>query len=144
MELKTAATRQSTHLIEKREVRIIESEEMNNRAQRALPEVTPPSIDDDGIAVTEASSDSTTLRTKVEDSVDLPKILCKAYHKDAMFSKIMAHPKAHKKFGISDGLIWTKNHAHQTVGHYSQLKTSNYILRAYWCPSILRYSAPLA
>jgi hypothetical protein len=70
-----------------------------------------------------------------------------------MFSKIMAHPDAHKKFGIWDRLIWTKNqlrrdivcmprnvfhggrrmieiiidHAHQTVGHYSQLKTSNYI-----------------
>jgi Integrase zinc binding domain len=79
-----------------------------------------------------------------------------------MFSKIMAHPDAHKKFGIRDGLIWTKNqlrrdvvcvprnvfhrgrrmveiildHAHQTVGHYSQLKTSNYIRRAYWWPSM--------
>jgi Integrase zinc binding domain len=28
------------------------------------------------------------------------------------------------------------NHAHQTVGHYSQLKTSNYIQRAYWWPSM--------
>jgi Integrase zinc binding domain len=94
--------------------------------------------------------------------MDLPKILCNAYHKDAMFSKIMAHPDAHKKFGIRDGLIWTKNqlqrdivcmpqnvvhggrrmieiiidHAHQTVGHYNQLKTSNYIRRAYWWPSM--------
>jgi Integrase zinc binding domain len=90
--------------------------------------------------------------------MDLTKILHDAYHKDAMFSKIMAHPDAHKKFGIRDGLIWAKNqlrcnvvcvprnvfhggrrmieiiidHAHQTVGHYSQLKTSNYIRRAYW------------
>jgi Integrase zinc binding domain len=94
--------------------------------------------------------------------MDLPKILRNAYHKDAMFSKIMAHPDAHKKFGIRDGLIWTKNqlrhdvvcvprnvfhggrrmieiildHAHQTVGHYSQLKTLNYIRRAYWWPSM--------
>jgi hypothetical protein len=126
---------------------------MNNSAQQALPEEPPPSEDDDDIAVTAASSDGTTLRTKVESSMDLPKILRDAYHKDAMFSKIMAHPDAHKKFGIRDGLIWTKNqlrrdvvcvprnifhggrrmiviildHAHQTVGHYSQLKTSNYI-----------------
>jgi hypothetical protein len=28
------------------------------------------------------------------------------------------------------------DHAHQTVGHYSQLKTSNYIRRAYWWPSM--------
>jgi hypothetical protein len=25
-----------------------------------------------------------------------------------MFSKIMVHPEAHKKFGIRDRLIWTK------------------------------------
>jgi Integrase zinc binding domain len=123
-----------------------------------LPEDTPPLRDNDDIAVTAASSDGTTLRTKVESSMDLPKILCETYHKDAMFSKIMAHPDAHMKFGIRDGLIWTKNqlrcdvvciprnvfhggrrmieiiidHAYQTVGHYSQLKTSNYIRRAYW------------
>jgi Integrase zinc binding domain len=118
--------------------------------------------DDDNIVVTAASSDRTTLRTKVESSMDLPKILRDTYHKDAMFSKIMAHTDAHKKFGIRDKLIWTKNqlrrdivcvpqhifhgerrmieiiidHAHQTVGHYSQLKTSNYIPRAYWWPSM--------
>jgi Integrase zinc binding domain len=161
-ELKTAAMRWSSRLAEKKEARIVESKEMNDSAQQALLEETPPSEDDDDIAVTAASSDSMTLRTKVESSMDLPKILCDAYHKDAMFSKIMAHPDAHKKFGIRDGLIWTKNqlrrdivcvprnvfhggrrmieiiidHAHQTVGHYSQLKTLNYIRRAYWWPSM--------
>jgi hypothetical protein len=126
---------------------------MNDSAQRALPEETPLLIDDGDIAVTAASSDGTTLRTKVENSVDLPKILHEVYPKDTMFSKNMAHPKVHKKCGIWDRLIWTKNqlqhdvgcmpqklfhgrrrmieiiinHAHQTVGHYSQLKTSNYI-----------------
>jgi Integrase zinc binding domain len=135
---------------------------MNDSAQQALPEGTPPSEDDDDIAVTATSSDGTTLRTKVESRMDLPEILRDAYHKDAMFSKIMAHPDAHKKFSIRDGLIWTKNqlrrdvvcvprnvfhwgrrmveiildHAHQTVGHYSQLKTSNYIRRASWWPSM--------
>jgi hypothetical protein len=43
--------------------------------------------------------------------MDLPKILRDAYHKDAMFSKIMVHPDAHKKFSIRDGLIWTKKSA---------------------------------
>jgi hypothetical protein len=41
--------------------------------------------------------------------MDPPKIMCDAYDKDTMFSKIMAHLDAHKKFGIWDGLIWTKN-----------------------------------
>jgi Integrase zinc binding domain len=162
MELKTAVMRRSSRLAKKKEARIVESEEMNDSAQRALPEETPPSKDDDDIAVTAASSDGTTLRTKVESNMDLTKILRNAYHKDTMFSKSMAHPDAHKKFGIRDGLIWTKNqlrhdivcmprnvfhggrrmieiiidHAHQTVGHYSQLKTWSYIQRAYWWPSM--------
>jgi hypothetical protein len=41
--------------------------------------------------------------------MDLPKILHDTDHKDPMFSKIMAHPYAHKKFSVRDGLIWTKN-----------------------------------
>jgi hypothetical protein len=80
-----------------------------------LPEDTPPSDDDDDIAVTAASSDGMTLRTKVESSMDLPKILCNVYHKDTMFSKIMVHPDAHKKFGIRDGLIWTKNQLRRDI-----------------------------
>jgi Integrase zinc binding domain len=162
MELKTAVTRQSSRLAEKKEPQIMESEEMNDSARRALLEDTPPSKDNDDITVTAASSDGTTLRTKVEGCMDLPKIPHDAYHKDTMFSKIMAHPDAHKKLGIWDGLIWAKNqlrhavicvpwnvfhggrrmieiiidHAHQTVGHYSQLKTSNYIRRAYCWPSM--------
>jgi hypothetical protein len=69
----------------------------------------PLSIDNDDIVVTATSSDNTTLRAKVEDSLDLPKILREVYHKDTMFSKIMAHPEVHTKFGIRDRLIWTKN-----------------------------------
>jgi hypothetical protein len=49
----------------------MESEEMNDSAWRALLEETPPSIDDNNIGVTAASSDGTTLRTKVESSMDL-------------------------------------------------------------------------
>jgi hypothetical protein len=42
---------------------------MNDSARRVLLEVAPPSIDDDDIAVTAASSDGTTFRAKVEDSL---------------------------------------------------------------------------
>jgi hypothetical protein len=80
-----------------------------------LPEGMPPSEDVNDIAVTAASGDGTTLRTKVESSMDLPKILRDVYHKDAMFSKIMVHPDAHKKFGIQDGLIWTRNQLWRNV-----------------------------
>jgi hypothetical protein len=109
MELKTAATRRSNRLAEEKEARIVESEVMNDSAEWALPKDTPPLRDDNNIAVTAASSDRTTLCTKVKSCMDLPKVLRNVYHKDAMFSKIMVHPDAHKKFGIWDGLIWTKN-----------------------------------
>jgi hypothetical protein len=77
MELKTAATIQSNHHIKKREAWILESEEMNNGAQRALLEFAPPSLDDEDITVTAASSDGTTLRTKVENSMDLSRLVYK-------------------------------------------------------------------
>jgi hypothetical protein len=84
MELKTVVTRWSSHLAENKEAWIIESEEMNDSAQQVLPEKTPPSKDNDDIAATSASSDSTTCRTKVEGNMDLPKILRDMYHKDAI------------------------------------------------------------
>ena len=77
-------------------------------------------------------------------------------------AKIIAQPDAYPRFGIQEGLIWTKNqlkhdvicipwdtfqrgrrlieiiidHAHQTIGHYSQWKTSNYIQQSYWWPQM--------
>jgi Integrase zinc binding domain len=42
MELKTAATRWSSHLAKKKQAQVIESEEMNDSAQRALLEETLP------------------------------------------------------------------------------------------------------
>jgi hypothetical protein len=59
MELKTATTRQSSHLAEKKEAWIMESEEMNDSAQRALREEMPPSEDNDDIAVTAPSGHCT-------------------------------------------------------------------------------------
>ena len=73
-------------------------------------------------------------------------------------AKIIVQPDAYPRFSIRDGLIWTKNqlkcdvicipqdafqrgrrlieiiidHAHQTIGHYGQRKTSNYIRQSYW------------
>ena len=72
------------------------------------------------------------------------------------------HLDAHQRFGVRDGLIWTKNQmgqdvvclhrkaflrgrrlvkividqAHTTIGHYGQSATSCYIQRYYWWPSM--------
>ena len=76
--------------------------------------------------------------------------------------KIITQPDAYPRFGIQEGLIWTKNqlkrdvicipqdtfqrgrmlieiiidHAHQTIGHYGQWKTLNYIRQSYWWPQM--------
>ena len=94
--------------------------------------------------------------------MDLQAIVKNAYHKDTICVKIIAQPDAHPRFGIWEGLIWTKNqlkcdvicipqdafqrgrrlieiiidHAHQIIGHYSQWKTLNYIRHSYWWPQM--------
>ena len=77
-------------------------------------------------------------------------------------AKIITQPDAHPRFSIWEGLIWTKNqlkrdviciprdtfqrgrrlieiiidHANQTIGHYGQWKTLNYIQCSYWWPQM--------
>ena len=77
-------------------------------------------------------------------------------------SKISAQPDAYPRFSIQEGLIWMKNqlkcdviciprdafqrgrrlieiiidHAHQTIGHYGQWKTSKYFQWSYWWPQM--------
>ena len=90
--------------------------------------------------------------------MDLRAVIKNAYRKDMICTKIITQPDAYPRFGIQEGLIWTKNqlkcdvicilqdafqrrrrlikiiidHAHQTIGHYGQWKTSNYIRWSYW------------
>ena len=84
--------------------------------------------------------------------MDLRAIVKNAYHKDMICAKIITQPDAYTRFGIWEGLIWTKNqlkhdvicipqdafqrgqrvikiiinHAHQIIGQYGQWKTLNY------------------
>ena len=86
----------------------------------------------------------------------------RTHHKDIICAKIITQLNAHSRFGIWEGLIWTKNqlkcdvicvprdafwrgrrlieiiiaHAHQIIGHYGQWKTSNYIQWSYWWPQM--------
>ena len=90
--------------------------------------------------------------------MDLRAVVKNTYRKDMICAKIIVQPDAYPRFGIQEGLIWTKNqlkpdvicipwdafqrgrrlieiiidHAHQTIGHYGQWKTLNYIQRSYW------------
>ena len=94
--------------------------------------------------------------------MDLRAIVKNTYCKDTICAKIITQPDAYPRFSIREGLIWTKNqlkrdviciprdafqrgrrlikiiidHAHQTISHYGQWKTLNYIQWSYWWPQM--------
>ena len=151
MELHAAATRWSKCLTERQESHHIEAEILNASDKQSPPSEDTSSTDD--VTAIAAGNDSESLRTHVEETMDLRAIVKNTYHKDTISAKIIAQPEAYPRFGIWEGLIWTKNqlkhdvicilqdtfqrgrrlikiiinHAHQTIGHYGQWKTSNYI-----------------
>ena len=108
---------------------------------------SPPSKDTspvDDITAIAAGNDGKSLRTHIEEMMDLRAIVKNAYRKDTICAKIIVQPDAYPRFSIREGLIWTKNqlkrdviciprdafqrgrrlieiiidHAHQTIGHY--------------------------
>ena len=109
--------------------------------QPVVSENTPP--DQPTLAI-ESGVDGESLRAHVERTFNLADTVRKYYCEDPTFAKVLAHPKAHPRFGIKDGLIWTKNqmkkdvvclpwkaflrgrrlveviidHAHTTIGHF--------------------------
>ena len=116
----------------------------------------------DDIEAITASNDGLELRSRIESGINLVKLIQGAYRKDAILSKVLKAPREHPRFGVRDNLIWTKNpyrcnvictprevflkgrrlieiiidQAHQVVGHFNHLKTSNYIRRSYWWPKM--------
>ena len=64
--------------------------------------------DEDTIIYT-AGSNGEPLLTLIEKEFDLNQIIRKFYQQDKMYSKILENPKAHAKFGVKEGLVFTKN-----------------------------------
>ena len=118
--------------------------------------------DNDTIAHMSANSGKPLL-TVIKKEFNLNKTIMKFYRQDKIYSKILENPKAHMRFGVRKGLIFTKNnlsrdvicispkaiqkgkrvieiiinHAHNIIGHYRQFKTAQYIRRYFWWPSML-------
>ena len=107
MELCAAATRWSKQLAERQESRHIEAELLNASDGQSPPSKDTSSIDD--ITAIAAGNDGKSLRTHIEETMDLRAIVKNAYHKDMICVKIIAQPDAYPRFGIREGLIWTKN-----------------------------------
>jgi hypothetical protein len=82
-----------------------------------------------------------------------------AYTDDKLFASIMEKPDDYKGFTVKDTLIWTLNQrgdevlciprarelvteiidqAHDTLGHYGDQRTAEYICRWYWWPLVAR------
>ena len=117
--------------------------------------------DNDTIAYMSANNGKLLL-TIIKKEFNLNKIIMKFYRQDKIYSKILENPKAHVRFGIKQGLIFTKNnlsrdmicispkaihkgkwlietiidHAHDIIGHFGQFKTAQYIRRYFWWPSM--------
>ena len=153
-EMRTAATRRSTHLAEKAEQWVLDSDQMNNQVDDA---VADPDSDDDPPVFT-SGADGQSLRISVERHINLAWLVRAHYHKDPLFMKVLHHLEVHPHFGIKDQLIWTKNQmgrdvvciprkafiqgrwlikvilyqAHTMIGHFGQSSASCYVQRFYW------------
>ena len=161
--LVNAATRRTTRLQDRLETRVVEAADL--REASAPPEDKRPSPTDDlEESSIESPAEERPLRAIVEGEDNLLNIIESSYKDDNTFGKILAKPEAHPRFGVRDGLIWTKNdfkrdvvcvpvsamrqgrriietiinHAHEVMGHFGHYKTSQYVRKSYWWPSMGR------
>src|SRR3977135_4023995 len=161
VELRVNATKRfSKRIADKVEQRVLDSEEMN---AGIASKPTRIAVDDPSDALALASApDGRDLRKCVERNTNLAQIVRDGYLKDSTFNKVLQHPEAYPRFGVRDGLVYTKNqtgqdvvclpcatllrgrrlieviidHAHQTIGHFGQFMSSKYIRRFYWWPAM--------
>ena len=70
--------------------------------------------DDDTITYT-SGSNGKPLLALIEKEFNLNQVIRKFYRQDKIYSKILENPKAHAKFGIKEGLIFTKNNLSRDV-----------------------------
>ena len=78
---------------------------MLNETFNNIP-VEQETTDEDTLVYT-AGSNGKPLLASIEKEFDLNQIIRKFY--DKMYSEILENPKAHAKFGVNKGLIFTKN-----------------------------------
>ena len=86
---------------------------MLNETFNNIP-VEQETLDEDTIVYT-AGSNGKPLLASIEKEFNLNQIIRKFYQQDKMYSKILENPKAHAKFGVKEGLIFTKNNLSQDV-----------------------------
>lgn len=133
----------------------------------ALAESSPAAPDPepaaDDPALFEPAADTPDLIATVQPHADFIVAVRAGYPGDTIFSKVLTAPAEYARFSLDDGLIYTNNRAghrvlciprarlgsrsladivisqgHQTLGHFGHRKTSDYIRRWCWWPSMGR------
>ena len=87
--------------------------QMLNETFDNIPEVKE--ISDKDTIVYISGSNGKPLLVSIEKEFDLNQVIRKFYQQDKIYSKILENPKAHAKFGIKEGLIFTKNNPSRDV-----------------------------
>ena len=72
-------------------------------------------ISDEDIIIYTSSSNGKPLLASIEKEFDVNQVIRKFYRQDKIYSKILENPKAHAKFRIKEGLIFTKNNISRDV-----------------------------
>ena len=86
---------------------------MLNETFNNIPE--EKEISDEDTIIYISGSNGKPLLTSIEKEFDLNQVIRKFYRQDKIYSKILENPKAHVKFGIKEGLIFTKNNLSRDV-----------------------------
>ena len=72
-------------------------------------------ISDEDTMVYTAGSNGKPLLASIEKEFNLNQVIREFYRQDKIYSKILENPKAHAKFGVKEGLIFTKDNLSQDV-----------------------------
>ena len=94
-ELRAAATRWSTRLTKRQESRHIKAEILNASDGQSLPSKNSSSSDD--VTTIAAGNDGKSLRTHIEEMMDLRAVVKNAYCKDMICAKIITQPDAYPR-----------------------------------------------
>ena len=80
---------------------------MLNETFNNIPE--EQEISDEDTTIYTAGSNGKPLLASIEKEFDLNQVIRKFYQQDKIYSKILENLPAHAKFGVKEGLIFTKN-----------------------------------
>ena len=98
--------RRSQRLQEKTPTARLESQ-MLNETFNNIPE--EQEISDEDTIIYTAGSNGKPLLASIEKEFNVNQVIRKFYQQDKIYSKILENPKAHARFGVKEGLIFTKN-----------------------------------